>query len=169
MTRSALLALAVLLAACAARAPDGAQNGAFRDKATPIWSAAAFAPTRIEGNWEQTASFQPGSGKTCQGGAIRMQPTAGGLRIEGALCLAGKTERIAGLAKLTGPGRLALPGQADWWVLWVDEGYRTMAIGTPDGSFGFVLDRGASATDRLTAAREIFDFNGYDVAAFRAF
>ncbi|OZA12383.1 MAG: hypothetical protein B7Y02_07410 [Rhodobacterales bacterium 17-64-5] len=51
----------------------------------------------------------------------------------------------------------------------MDEGYRTLAIGTPDGSFGFVLDRGPAAADRMTAARQIFDFNGYDVSALRPF
>ena len=36
----------------------------------------------------------------------------------------------------------------------VDSGYRTMAIGTPSGRFGMILDRGAIPPDRLTAARE---------------
>ena len=53
-------------------------------------------------------------------------------------------------------------------MVWVDEGYRTAAIGTPDGSFGWVLDRAASGGgDRITAAREILEFNGYDEGALR--
>ncbi|MFZ1481687.1 MAG: lipocalin, partial [Paracoccaceae bacterium] len=62
---------------------------------------------------------------------------------------------------VTGPGRLAVSDMADWWVIWVDSGYRTLAIATPDGSFGFVLDRGRIGADRLAAAAEVFDFNGY--------
>ena len=58
---------------------------------------------------------------------------------------------------------------ADWWVIWADYDYRTLAIATPDGRFGFVLDRGAIPSDRLTAAAEIFDFNGYDKARLRPF
>ncbi len=50
-------------------------------------------------------------------------------------------------------------------MLWVDEGYRTAVIGTPDGSFGFVLNRDAAIpADRMEAARRVLDFNGYDLA-----
>jgi len=165
MIRASLLILVAVLAACMARAPDGV----FRDASAPIWSAAAFDAKRIEGRWLQVAGFQSVSSPTCRDGAVTIGPAAGGHRIEGKLCLGGNVARVAGLATAVGPGRLAVSGQADWWVLWVDDGYRTLAIGTPDGSIGFVLDRGAASPDRLTAAREIFDFNGYDVAAFRPF
>ncbi|HOZ34653.1 MAG TPA: lipocalin family protein, partial [Tabrizicola sp.] len=57
----------------------------------------------------------------------------------------------------------------DWWILWVDSGYRTLAIGTPSGRFGFILDRSALPPDRLAAASEVFDFNGYTTAALRPF
>jgi len=54
----------------------------------------------------------------------------------------------------------------DLWVIWVDEGYRTAAIGAPDGRYGWILDRSAKGGgDRITAAREILDFNGYDISA----
>ena len=91
------------------------------------------------------------------------------MALSGTLCLNGRDVPVAGLAEPVGPGRLRIKGQADWWVLWVDSGYRTLAIGTPSGQFGFVLDRGAIPGDRLTAAREIFDFNGYATAALRPF
>ncbi len=68
----------------------------------------------------------------------------------------------------TGPGRFRRSDGgvgAPFWVLWVDEGYRTAVIGTPDGSFGFVLNRDATIpADRLEAARRVLDFNGYDLA-----
>lgn len=51
------------------------------------------------------------------------------------------------------------------WVVWVDEGFRTAAIGTPDGSYGWILDRAPNGgADRIKAAREILTFNGYDAA-----
>ena len=57
---------------------------------------------------------------------------------------------------------------AEWWVLWVDADYRTLAVGTPDGRFGFILNRdGALPPDRLAAAREILEWNGYDLARLR--
>ncbi len=55
------------------------------------------------------------------------------------------------------------------WVIWVDEGFRTAAIGTPDGSYGWILDRAPNGgADRIEAAREILDFNGYDTASLAA-
>lgn len=157
-----LVLIGLLLVACVPRAPQGA----FRNTSAPIWSAAAFAPDRAAGRWQQVAAFQS-EGGACAAGALRITPAAGGLRIDGSLCLNGSATRVAGLARPAGSGRLAVPGQSDWWVLWVDEGYRTLAIGTPDGSFGFVLDRGPAAADRLAAAGEVFDFNGYNLAALR--
>ncbi|HLQ20007.1 MAG TPA: hypothetical protein VK146_13600 [Tabrizicola sp.] len=85
--------------------------------------------------------------------------------MSGSLCLAGKAETLSVLAPLVGPGRFRVKGE-DWWVIWVDVGYRTLAIGTPSGRFGILLDRGAIPADRRDAAREIFDFNGYRAGAF---
>jgi apolipoprotein D and lipocalin family protein len=158
-----ILAAALVLAACSAKPPA---SPGFRDADAPIWSAAAFQPDQIAGTWRQVAAFQPGS-PGCAAGAVEILPEAGGLRLKGNLCLAGVTQDVSGLAAPTGPGRLAVAGE-DWWVLWVDSGYRTMAIGTPSGRFGFVLDRGAIPGDRLEAAREVFDFNGYRTGALTA-
>jgi apolipoprotein D and lipocalin family protein len=78
--------------------------------------------------------------------------------------------RLAGPLAAAGPGRFAAAGQQEWWVIWVDTDYRTLAIGTPNGTFGFVLNRGGAVPpDRLRAAREIFDFNGYDVTRLQMF
>ncbi|WP_137110405.1 lipocalin family protein [Rhodobacter sp. SY28-1] len=151
-----ILAAVLLLAACAAKPPAGS---AFRAADAPIWSAAAFLPAQAAGTWRQVADFQP-AGASCGAGGVEITPEAQGLRLNGSLCLAGVARDVSGLAVPTGPGRLSVAGQ-DWWVLWVDTGYRTMAIGTPSGRFGFILDRGAIPGDRLNAAREIFDFNGY--------
>lgn len=100
----------------------------------------------------------------CDAGAVKITPEAGGLRLAGTLCLAGRPEKVSGVAPLVGPGRLRVKGE-DWWVIWVDVGYRTLAIGTPSGRFGIILDRGQIPVDRLNAAREIFDFNGYRTEA----
>ena len=103
----------------------------------------------------------------CTSGALEIVPDGQSLRLTGTLCLAGKVESVSGSAPLIGPGRLRVKGE-DWWVIWVDVGYRTLAIGTPSGRFGFILDRGAIPGDRLNAAREIFDFNGYRTEALTA-
>lgn len=163
MPRLALVA-ALLLAACA---PKPVLAPAFREIGAPIWSAAAFQPGQVVGTWRQVADFQAAGG-SCSGGTVEITPESQGLRLEGTLCLAGRAEKVSGSAPLVGPGRLRVKGE-DWWVLWVDSGYRTMAIGTPSGRFGFLLDRGAIPGDRLAAAREIFDFNGYSTTALTAF
>lgn len=154
MSRLTLAALA-LLAACGA--PPTARLAGFRPASAPIYSSVAFDAARLEGDWVQAASFAEGAGPGCAPGAVRF---AGG-KVAGRLCLNGQDVRLNGPVTRSGPGRLSVPGMADWWVLWVDSGYRTLAIGTPDGRFGFVLDRGRIGPDRLTAAAEIFDFNGY--------
>ena len=53
----------------------------------------------------------------------------------------------------------------DLWVLWMDFDSRTAAIGTPSGAFGFIIDKSLTGgADRITAAREIMDWFGYDLA-----
>lgn len=155
-------ALVLLLAACAAK-PAAAPG--FRAAGAPIWSAAAFQPAQVAGKWRQVADFRTDG--TCDAGGVEIVPDGAGLRLSGVLCLAGKAEKVSGTAPLVGPGRLRVKGE-DWWVIWVDVGYRTMAIGTPSGRFGIILDRGAIPGDRLNAAREIFDFNGYQTGALVA-
>ena len=54
------------------------------------------------------------------------------------------------------------------WVIWIDEGYRTAAVGSPDSDMVFILDRKAKGgADRIAAAQEVLDFNGYDIAALK--
>jgi apolipoprotein D and lipocalin family protein len=156
------LGAALLLAACVAKP---AASPSFRAEGAPIWSAAAFQPAEVAGTWTQVADFRSKGG--CEAGAVEIVPEGAGLRLTGTLCLAGKAEKIAAIAPIVGPGRWQVKGE-DWWVIWVDVGYRTLAIGTPSGRFGIILDRGAIPGDRLNAAREIFDFNGYRTEALTA-
>ncbi len=164
MPSLAVLAALLAVGACS----TGQKPGAFRKADAPIWSAAAFVPGQVSGNWRQVAAFAGGSGG-CSTGAVQVTPVTDGLDVKGMLCLDGKTQAIDVVARQVGPGRLSVGGTEDWWVLWVDSGYRTLAVGTPSGRFGFVLDRGEISPDRLTAAAEIFDFNGYATGALRPF
>ena len=161
------LVLGVALAACAP-APAG---GAFRNTGVPIYSNAVFQPARLAGDWVQVADFAQVGARACRPGPVRFgPPEAGALALTAQLCLSGTRQVFNGTAAIAGPGRLALRGAAPaglgqtWWVLWVDDGYRTMAIGTPSGDFGFILNRTATLpADRLAAAREVLDWNGYDL------
>ena len=152
----------LLLAACVSKP---ASTPAFREATAPIWSAAAFQPGQVAGNWVQAADFRTSG--SCKTGAVEIVPEARGLRLSGTLCVAGRAEKLSGVAPLIGPGRLRVGGE-EWWVIWVDEGYRPLAIGTPSGRFGIILDRGPIPGDRLDAARDIFDFNGYRTEALTA-
>jgi len=78
---------------------------------------------------------------------------------------------IAGTADLVGPGKLrvrlgAIPFAADYWVLWVDEGYDTAVVGVPSGRAGWILARSADVPpDRMATARAVLSENGYDLDA----
>ena len=72
----------------------------------------------------------------------------------------------SGALEVTDPGRMILTyedgAQRDLWVVWVDEGHDTVALGTPDGSFGVIAQRrGVLRSDQQTAAAQVLDFNGY--------
>ena len=152
------LALMVALAACARQPGPGV---VFRATSTPIYSNATFDFARLPGIWAQTATF----GAACPPGGATIGPD---LTLRARLCLDGSVRQVQGKIVPTGPGRFRVAGATapldhDWWIVWVDTGYRTLAIGTPSGHFGFILNRdGPLPADRLTAAAEIFDFNGYD-------
>jgi apolipoprotein D and lipocalin family protein len=172
LKRLSALAAVASLAACSAPGPTG---GSFRAAGTPIYSNAVFLPERLAGSWVQVADFADPDAPACAAGAAKV--TAGSpdrLALAADLCLGGSRRGFDGEARVTGPGRLTLLGAdpqgigAEWWVLWVDDGYRTLVVGTPSGRFGMILNRDADLpADRLRAAREILDWNGYDLTRLR--
>lgn len=101
-----------------------------------------FVPDRFAGDWQVVARF----GDTPVG-PMRFDPARGDLTDP-------DTGQSYEINKKNGVV-----------VMWVDEGFRTAALGTFDGRTGFILDRTAqSAPDRVTAAREIMAFYGWDVS-----
>lgn len=160
------LSLAIALSACAAKpALDPAR---FRPADAPMWSNAQFDLSRLSGQWRQVAGFAM-TPDGCKPGGVEVTDPAQTQRIAARLCLNGQTIGLSGPITTVGPGRIRVADQ-EWWVIWVDTDYRTLAIGTPSGAFGFVLNRGAGLpADRIRAAREIFDFNGYDIAKLDVF
>ena len=78
----------------------------------------------------------------------------------------GRDVRLSGTLTEAGTGRLTLTmqdgTQRDMWIVWIDEGHNTAAIGTPDGSFGLIAQRrGVRRADQLQAAARVMEFNGY--------
>jgi apolipoprotein D and lipocalin family protein len=167
----AALALAAL-AACAAVAPD------YRDTSVQISSVATLDVTRYAGLWYEIARFpvpfQEGCVGTTAEYTLRPDGTIGVLNTCREGVLTGPVRQISGEAVVVGPGRLEVKFDsvpfvsAPYWVLWVDEGYRTAVVGVPSGRAGWILNRDPQIpADRLEAARQILDFNGYDLTQLR--
>lgn len=148
------LLLASLLSALAGCA---AQTG-HRDARAPIAAIVSFDPARFAGSWNEIAAIGRSPG-------ARWQVSAG----EGDGFFIATTRDGNGTARLVGPGRIeATNFPVPLWVLWVDDGYRSAVIGTPDGRFAMLLDRDTTMPpDRMNAAREVLAWNGYDLAGLR--
>jgi apolipoprotein D and lipocalin family protein len=162
---AARLALALLLSACGAAPPAAT----LRDPVRPIWSAAALDPLRLAGTWHQRSEAAPAGAPPCAAAPLVIAAAGPGLRFAGRPCLGGRPVELAAQARPAGPGRFDLDDPAGpWWVLWIDADARTMAIGTPEGGFGLVLDRSVrGGEDRIAAAEAVLAFNGYDSARLR--
>ncbi len=167
-----ILPLLLLLAACG---PQAIRIDGFRSTG-PIYSNAVLDLSTLTGRWTQAASFSAAGSPACAPGAAEFTGSPTGLMLTARLCLNGSTLAYRGPLAVTGPGRLTpaapapRPLDREWWVLWADTDLRTLVIGTPDGSFGFILNRGgALPPDRLVAAREILDWNGYDLGRLVTF
>jgi apolipoprotein D and lipocalin family protein len=167
-----LLAGLALLGGCA---PDRAPApGTFRDTGKQLYSNAVFEPAQLSGQWQQVAAFAAPDAGDCRAGGAEFAPSAAAVGLTTRLCLNGQAQTFSGTMAPLGPGRFALRG-ADpagigqpWWVIWVDTNYRTLVIGTPSGDFGFILNRGGPLpADRMAAARDILDWNGYDLSRLR--
>lgn len=160
------LGLLLILAACGRHETGG--GAVYRTVGAPIYSNAVFDVNRLHGTWMQVAAFAGAADDRCRTGTAEFARASTGIQAQYRLCLSGKVVAGKGALVAAGPGRFTVTQKnglaQEWWVLWVDEGYRTMAIGTPSGAFGFILNRGEDLPqDRLNAARELFDFNGYAV------
>ncbi|MEH6831299.1 MAG: lipocalin family protein [Sulfitobacter sp.] len=165
------VALAVLaLGACAAPPPKVTTLQGYRDRSALIGVTSRFDAKKFEGLWYVRQAFAPsGAGlsfRMAKGGAMRLGATVcDGSGVCGTVAEDLPVTRIS-----KGRFKVAMPsGEArEFWVLWVDEGFRTAVLGNPDGTFGWIVDRSTTGgADRIKAAREILDFNGYDVSQLR--
>lgn len=170
MHRLTLLLSAVLLGACV--------GDVYRDPEVTIASKADFDARRYAGLWYEIARFPVPFEAGCEGVTAEY-----GLRPDGVLTVKntcrdgavdGPLREIEGTARVTGPGRLSVRFSsvpfvaAPYWVLWVDADYTVAVVGVPSGRAGWILSRTPTVSeDRLKAAMEVLDFNGYDVTKLR--
>ncbi len=166
--RKLSLALLLGLAACAApmREPS------FRPHGGGIYSTAGLDPARIMGRWHEVAGFYDPTRSGCASGLTQVAPgSAGTLRLTIGDCAGIGARTVTALpADAAGRYRPDLPGRLGdtWWVLWVGSDNDVMVIGTPSGRFGAILSRTPTLRpDLYEAARQVLDFNGYDLAQLK--
>ncbi|MDN5788221.1 lipocalin [Pseudorhodobacter sp.] len=156
--------LVLILAGCVSKQT----SPGFRDPGKQIYSNAVLETPRLVGQWAQVAEFATKDAAACQPGNAAISQAASGLTIDARLCLNGVSTAFSGSLLPAGPGRFTPPRGEVWWVIWADVGYRTLVIGTPSGAFGFILNRERPLpADRLRAAQEVLDWNGYNLAYLR--
>lgn len=154
-----LVALGGILAlgACAAKqAGYPAGTLPLRNPTAPLGGSARFDPGRFSGDWVTRACMGP-----CVPSVSFTQSLTGAVS---------ESDARGSRAYLPdAPGVLrATAGDDVLVVMWVDEGFRTAALGLADGSRAAIIDRSPTGgADRIAAAREILDFNGWDVSQLR--
>ncbi|SFI88650.1 lipocalin family protein [Jannaschia pohangensis] len=161
--RASPLLLIALLVACQPQ-PTLTTTPTYRDPRALIASKADFAPDRMAGTWHEVARYPGGPGPDCNRRTLRFGSLGGGSLAVAEGC--DTTTEVTGRTDPTGPGRLdlILHGETQSvWVLWIDTGYRTAILVQPDGTGGRILNRDpAIPADRLRAALDVLDFNGFD-------
>ncbi|WP_420861033.1 lipocalin family protein [Algirhabdus cladophorae] len=142
----------ILLAGCTAPL-DPVAPIAFRNPTAQVASQADVTLERLAGEWRIVSIFDD-----AQFGAVRQ------VRFDGPnMALNQQLLPVTRNAQ----GRLTAGGQ-QFWVHWLDINNRTAVIGSPDGRFGWIMDRnGTPSPDRLKAAREILEWYGYDLSRMK--
>ncbi|XDA96603.1 hypothetical protein AB1M95_10670 [Sulfitobacter sp. LCG007] len=143
----------VLLAGCARTPP--AREG-YRDTTVPIGGTVRFDPKRFEGDWQVVAHMPDASA----------HPRNFSYDILGGMTESGEgPARRYRLREGSVLQEVATDVDTRLVVMWVDDDFRTAALGTVDGRRGTIFDRvpGGSA-DRTQAAVEVMQFYGWDVS-----
>jgi apolipoprotein D and lipocalin family protein len=167
------LALAALLAtaACTPFLPSSRWVG------KPMFVVSNLEPGQLAGTWYEVARFpqrfQEGCGLTTATYTPRPDGTVGVLNRCEVAGQPGAVREIAGTARLTGPGQFevrldGVPFPAGYWVLDISDDGRTLIVGNPNRLGGWVLRRDRWVSPQiLDRARDVFERNGYDVAALQ--
>lgn len=153
-------AIAPALTACLGGGGDGVEF--HRNTKRPISSITRFDAAQFAGKWVIRGEFVHPGEKPLYGNVV---VEAGGSGVSGIIVSNATGSRERYDASMNTAGRIIVgtpPFGTEYWVLWVDADYRTAAIGTPSGSFGWIIDRNRTGgADRIKAAAEVLAFNGY--------
>lgn len=152
--RIAACVTALTLTACSMPQVEDVEIG-LRNPTTPLGGTSRFDVSRFAGEWRTLQCLG-----TCDSTVQYVEAT------DGVLLRRADDDKTPFL--VPSPGVLREMGGAETLVvMWVDEGFRTAVVGDAEGRWAAVIDRGAGSADRLAAAREILDFNGWDVSQLR--
>ena len=125
----------------------------FRNPTAQVASQSDVTLVRLAGDWNVVSIFED-----AQFSAVRRVSFG-----QNAMQVNDQSLAITQLRE----GRLIADGQ-QFWVHWMDINDRTAVIGSPDGRYGWIMDRtGAPSADRLKAAREILKWYGYDLSRLK--
>lgn len=155
-------ALLGVLASCdRGAAPEG---GALRDDRVMMSATSRYDAGRFAGDWVTRADFGGDwriAGFRFEAGRWVEQDAAGGGSRVAQVTADQPAVFTLDYGGFTGEARQMV-------VLWVDEGFRTAALSTRDGSAAFIVDRKAmGGADRIAAAVSALEHNGFDVARLR--
>ena len=135
----------------------------LRDPGAPIGATTRFDAGEFSGSWFIVARFDDGPQEQRQ---YSFNPDEGMIEE----WTVGRPDQITIYSQpATGVLQPANPAGAEpLVVLWVDEGFRTAALGARSGKGAVVLDRKpVPGADRLAAATEVLEFYGWDTSRLR--
>lgn len=154
------LTLCAALAGCSSPMATGP-----RDAAIPMRAMATVDTNAFSGRWWEVATYLP-DGASCVIGGLTVSPQPdGNLTLTEGPCADGRPR--TGLATRTGPGRYLFGGE-ELWLLWADFEYSVAVIATDAGRAHILARSLTPPADKLAAAREILDWNGFDVSTLAA-
>lgn len=149
------------------------QSIGYRDLSAPISSSTRFEEKKFAGQWFTIATFRSANRpevRAVLGPPIWVFEAEVGPVFNistGGYPPTPRPYREVGVAQFA-PVSSLFKNQPPIWVLWVDEDFQTAVLGTPDGTFGEIINRTPNLrADRFEAAREVLAFNGYDVSKLR--
>ena len=139
------------MAACSAPTPPSKTGIGYRNPTAIIGGTSRFDRAKFAGDWITVSCL----GSCAPNENYKAATDGVYLRTVG-----GETKDYV----ITSPGVLRRQGSTDRLVvMWVDTGFRTAVIGDADGRWAAILDRSTNpGRDRIAAAIEILDFNGWD-------
>jgi apolipoprotein D and lipocalin family protein len=154
--RVAAIVVLAVLAACAQAPtshPSSETKLALRNPTAPLGGTSRFDAARFAGQWQTLACIGTCASQVIYSSAAKRSLTR--------ITPAGQAAYL-----VASPG--VLRGANTLVVMWIDEGFRTAVVGDADGSWAAILDRRRpGGADRIKAARDILDFNGWDISKLK--